>query len=145
MTYLFKGYFIQDFDATQIDLQNLAMIDSDSVIKEIENPFSGLGIRIPNYIIQQNENMGVDEITKLAERLGFGDKKWIFLDYLCWGGSLTDVMGFVHTKSGNFGPLSSDNGQDANTVYIGLMSRFGVTEREAFDFPPFHRGFWGIY
>ncbi len=145
MTYLFKGYFIQDFDVKKINVYDLAVMDSDAVVKEIENPFLGVGIRIPNFPIQQSENMGANEIIGLAERLGFGEKKWIFLDYLCWGGSLTDVVGIVHIESGHFEPLSSDSGQDANAVYIRLMAHFGVTEQAAFDFPPFYRGFWGSY
>jgi hypothetical protein len=145
MTYLFKGYFIQGFDAEKIDLHDLAVIDNDAVVKEIENPFLGVGIRIPNYPVQQNENISADKIINLAERLGFSEKKWIFLDYQCWGGNLADVMGFVHTGSGNFELLSSDNNQDANMVYKELMVHFGVAEKAAFDFPPFYRGFWGIY
>ena len=147
MTYIFTGFFIHDIDLGNINSIELSQIDGDSVIKEIEKPFHGLGVRLPNYdhLRQKANDIRIGAIKDWATRLGFHEGKWIFLEYICWGGRLESVMGLVHNDTGNFVYISSDDYQDVDKVYTELMAHFGVSENHAMDFPPFYRKFWGTY
>ncbi len=147
MTYIFTGFFIHDINLGKINSTELSQIDGDSVIKEIVKPFHGLGIRLPNYdyLRQKTNDIKIDEIKDWATRLGFYEKRWIFLEYICWGGQLDSVMGLVHHNTGDFINLSSDDYEDVDKVYTELMVHFGVSEDHAMDFPPFYRKFWGTY
>lgn len=147
MTYIFTGFFIHHVDLDNIDSIELSRIDGDSVIKVIEKPFHGLGIRLPNYdyLRKKADDVKISEIKDWATRLGFQGRKWIFLEYICWGGQLDSVMGTIHQETGEFTHLSSDDNQNADKVYLELMALFEVSKEDAIDFPPFYRKFWEAY
>ena len=71
MTYIFTGFFIHDIDLGNINSIELSQIDGDSVIKEIEKPFHGLGVRLPNYDhLRQKANdirIGQQDLVSMKE------------------------------------------------------------------------------
>lgn len=133
MAYQFHGFFIDKVQGNQ------SHISSDTnVIRNIDAPFSGLGVRL-----SQPPARDLATILELAAKMTLPrDCVWIYLDYACWGGLVESVWGYVHGTETSYGPLY-DCSYTATESFQELMQAFGVLPKQALDFTPFRRGFWG--
>lgn len=133
MTYHFAGFLA----ASRI--KQPERLPERAVWREIDRPFAGVGLRLPEFIGERPEPAVV---SRFADELGFATShSWLYLTYTCWGGVVDFVFGFGAKNGHPFGPLESD--EHAEDIYVELMSKLGVNEKSALDFEPFRRGFWG--
>jgi len=69
--------------------------------------------------------------------------RWIYLEYVCWGGGIDSVYGLGSHNGESFGPFYADEMAKVDGVFGDLMSRFGVALPSGNFFEPFVRGYWG--
>jgi hypothetical protein len=70
-------------------------------------------------------------------------RQWLYLTCDCWGGTIDFVYGFTSTDGVLSTPVEDSSLDTVEATYLDLMSQFGISEEDAFDFAPFGRGFWG--
>jgi hypothetical protein len=114
-----------------------------AVWREITAPFVGVGVRLPTSF-NRNALPAPDAVQVLARSLGvIAANRWLYLDYVCWGGDIDSVYGLGSRDGVPFGPVEESNLDRVKAVYVGLMGHLGITEAEALRFEPFTRGYWG--
>jgi hypothetical protein len=85
-----------------------------------------------------------DEVTGMLHQVGLGEaQRWIYLEYVCWGGSIDFVYGLGSRDSQPFGPAEESEMSKVDAVFISLMNQFGVALAEGTYFEPFVYGYWG--
>lgn len=135
MAYEFTGFFARPAVPQPVALP------PGAVWREIAAPFSGIGVRLPG---SADRLLPPPEVEALARQFGLGAAdRWVYLNYVCWGGDIDFVYGFGWHCGTAFGPIQEDARDAVEAVYTGLMGRFGVAAADALNFPPFIRGFWG--
>lgn len=133
--YQFAGYFAQGSVPQPVDLP------PGAVWKEIAAPFEGVGVRLPMWI---TKTPPVAEVEAMARRLGVQHAEtWIYLSYETWGGAVDFVYGLGPQAGTAFGPVEDSTYESVEATFTGLMNRLGVSAEDAFEFPPFARGWWG--
>jgi hypothetical protein len=84
------------------------------------------------------------DVQALARLLGVvAADRWVYLDYVCWGGDIDFVYGLGSQDGVPFGPVKESDHDKVEAAYTGLMENFGVSTADALRFEPFMRGFWG--
>jgi hypothetical protein len=134
MAYTFSGFFAKP------KLPRPESLPPDSVWREIDEPFHGIGIRLPRF-----ERVPLEtDVELLTNELALNNaERWIFLHYLCWGGSIDFVYGVGATNGIRFGPMEESARSRVDEAFFTLMAEFGVSREHAQLFEPFKRGFWG--
>lgn len=129
MAYEFTGFFAKPV-VSQPD-----SLPSGAVWREIEVPFVGVGVRLPKAV---DRRLPPNQVASLAKSLGLdAADAWIYLTYLCWGGSIDFVLGLGIRDGVPFGVSKEDADTSAKAAYVGLMERFGVSSADALRFEPF--------
>ena len=141
--YLFAGFFaIGEIARPQ------RITQPDVIWRQIESPFIGVGIRT-GFLLQEEPEAAY--VIALAKEFNISDSDaWIYLTYTCAGG-LDSVYGMGLAAGSWFGPRASSDlfrerpwSENVVTdVYVDLMGKFGLSRKDALNFPPFVRGFWG--
>jgi hypothetical protein len=135
VTYRFAGFLCPS------RIERPATLPPGAVWREIEAPFAGTGVRIPELVGKSPE---VEVVQKLAEALGLGaSRTWLYITYDCWGGQIDSVYGLGLAKGASFGPIEEDSRAGVKGTFTQLMAHLGLTPEQAMQFPPFERGFWG--
>jgi hypothetical protein len=135
MTYRFTGFF-----ARPVGPQPVPLLPG-AVWREIATPFSGVGVRLSG---SDNRLLTQSEAEALARQFGLDAAEcWVFLNYVCWGGSIDFVYGLGSRDGVPFGPVKETALDAVKTAYTGLMEQFGVSAAVALQFEPFRRGYWG--
>jgi hypothetical protein len=135
MGYQFAGFFAQP-----------ALVRPDSLPqhaawREIDTPFTGVGVRLPALI---GRTPPPGEVQALARQLGLhAAASWLYLTYDSWGGRIDFVYGLGSRGDVPFGPVEEDNVEKVEAAYIDLMGQLGVSAEGALRFAPFERGYWG--
>lgn len=137
--YRFCGLLVRDRD-----IAHAHNVPTGCVGRQIERPFLGSGIRVP----EEMDIVTDQEITDLAGRLGLGDEDtWVYLDYVTFAGRVAEFFGIVHKRSVEGKPILIDSRRaydgDWEEQYLKLMAEFGLSEGDTRGFDPFERGFWG--
>ncbi|MCV2423665.1 hypothetical protein [Paucibacter sp. DJ2R-2] len=135
MTYQFAGFLAPG------SVVRPTQVPAGAVLREIQTPFVGVGVMLPNLI---GKVMHEAQVFEIASSLGFDStKNWLFLQYDCWGGQIDFAYGLGSSGGERFGPIEESALDNVQDVYVGLMAKVGIGENEALDFQPFERGFWG--
>lgn len=135
MSYQFAGFFATSDSSLTIELPEKA------VLRNICTPFQGLGIRLSHYI---GQSISSEDVVLLATQLGLTRcPTWIFLQYDCFGGQIDYVFGVIQTTDRSIKTIEESNLEDVQNTYLDFMKSFGLSNEDALNFPPFHRGFWG--
>ena len=135
MAYQFAGFFAQPAVSKPLDLP------ANAVWREITSPFAGVGVRLPDLI---GSRPAVADVESLASQLGLEKAdRWLYLIYVCWGGTIDFVYGVGSSMGTRFGPFEESALDRVERVYTELMGSFGVSPTDALQFPPFIRGYWG--
>jgi hypothetical protein len=136
MAYRFNGFFARPA------VDRPAALPTGAVWRDVTTPFAGVGVHI-QVTGFGNDELGPQEAQQLLAAIGLsGVPDWLYLSYVTWGGQIDYVYGLGVSGGRAFGPVRESDGQ-AREVYLSLMDAFGVSAADAFNFPPFVRGFWG--
>jgi hypothetical protein len=135
VTYRFAGVFARPA------IPRPKVLPSGAVWRDIAKPFAGVGVRLPALI---GETPAAADVESLTRQLGMDAADcWLYLTYDCWGGSIDFVYGLGSQGGVSFGPVEESALDKVETVYVGLMGRFGLPAEDALRFQPFERGYWG--
>lgn len=137
MTYRFTGFLVPG-------LQNLApaaALPNNAVVREIREPFSGVGIALPSL---NDKDTPPAEVLKIADGLGLAHANcWLFIQYVTWGGRIDSVYAIGAGHGHSFGPVEDSNGETVDDSFEKAMGHIGVNRDAAHRFEPFERGYWG--
>lgn len=134
MPYRFAGFLARPAVARP------AALPGGVIWREITAPF--VGVRLPASDIYE-ESLAPDDVHALTRSLGIiAAERWLFLDYLCWGGSLEFVYGLGSGDGRPVGPVEVSDIDEVEHAYVRLMAHIGVSEADALFFEPFTRGYW---
>jgi len=136
MAYEFTGIFASPAMDRPTDLPDWA------TWKQINDPFVGVGVKVPDRDGTPTEK-SEDEVLDLLRQLGLSNaQRWIYLHYVCWGGTIDFVFGLGSRDGTSFGPVEEDSLSKVDRVFTDLMNQFGVSLSEGGYFEPFVRGYW---
>lgn len=65
------------------------------------------------------------------------------MQYDCFGGQIDYVFGVIQFRDHSIKTIEESNLESVQNVYLDFMRSFGLSDEDALNFPPFHRGFWG--
>jgi hypothetical protein len=132
--YRFTGFFVRPA------IERPAALPAGVIWREVAAPFAGVGVYLPGLV---GKKPGLDEARQLLAEVGLnGAADWLFIDYVTWAGRIDSVSGLGSSGGRAFGPVAESDGEKTRAAYLKLMGAFGVAEVDAFDFPPFVRGFF---
>jgi hypothetical protein len=133
--YRFTGFFARPA------IERPATLPIGAVWREVAVPFVGVGVRLLNL---PHDEPGPDEARRLLIEVGLdGAGDWLFINYVTWAGPIDSVYGLGSSGGQAFGPVGETADDKVRTAYLELMGAFGVAPADAFNFPPFVRGYWG--
>jgi len=136
VAYWFAGFFATDFPRP-------AALPEGVVWRDIASPFVGVGVRL-SARCDAAPRPPLADVPALARSLGLdAAARWVYLDYVCWGGAINSVSGLGSRDGVPFGPVAESARDKVEDAYTGLMERFGVSKPDALRFEPFTRGYWG--
>jgi hypothetical protein len=119
------------------------VLPEGAVWRTITAPFVGIGVRLPTTDDPVVLPTPAD-VQALARSLGvFATDRWVYLNYVCWGGDIDFVHGLGSRDGVTFGPVEESDLDKVEAAYTGLMENFGISKVDALQFEPFTRGFWG--
>jgi hypothetical protein len=135
MGYQFAGFFIA------AEMPKPESLPKAATWREIESPFRGVGILLPNLIGKVVQSA---QVQSLAQEIGIAaGMTWLFLQYDCWGGEIDFVFGLGVAAGMPFGPVEESALSLVEAAYTRVMGQFGISAEAALNFAPFKRGFWG--
>jgi hypothetical protein len=136
MSYYFTGFFASPA------IERPAALPEGAIWRDIEAPFVGVGVRLPE--CDDAPLLSRDEVLGLLRQVGLAEAhRWIYLHYVCWGGSIDFVHGMGSRDGESFGPAEECEMGKVDAVFVALMEQFGVTLSEGTYFEPFVYGYWG--
>jgi hypothetical protein len=84
------------------------MLPPGAVWREIAAPFAGVGVRLAD---SDNRALPLSEVEALARQFGLdATDGWLYLTYICWGGSIDYVFGLGSCGGVRFGPIMREKG-----------------------------------
>jgi hypothetical protein len=135
MSYTFAGFFVAH------PLPRPSSLPPRAVWREVSSPFKGVGVCLPELI---GTTVKPEQVHAVARELGITDAMpWLFLQYDTWAGDIDFVCGMGASAGTPFGPVEESEQESVEAVYFKVMAKLGVSEKEALNFAPFERGFWG--
>ena len=136
MTYRFKGFFVRPAFRLRGD------IPAGAIWREINSPFIGIGIRLPDDESDEVKLLTIDDILTLSRQLGFETANWVYLDYVCWGGQI-DFNHGIASSNGLISRTVKAEGEFAEAAFIQILEDFSIPSDVALNFEPFTRHYWG--
>ncbi|WP_332604656.1 hypothetical protein [Acinetobacter sp. ESBL14] len=135
MSYQFVGFFA----LTEQMKSPFYPIDG-TTWKDIKDPFHGIGIKLSPSIKTPSSP---DDIKALFSAMNINHvKQWLFIEYVCFGGSIDYIYALIMKNGEIYGPIEESALENVERVYIDLMNEFGISEKDALQFKPFDRNFW---
>ncbi|MEO0908220.1 MAG: hypothetical protein AAFY07_11925 [Pseudomonadota bacterium] len=107
--------------------------------KSLSEPFSGLII-----LVTDDYEPGIpdESIRKIIGPVELNGVDWMYIEYVTWAGRIDAVRSFGECNGKEMTPYNDTVIETLEATYLKTMGDFGISKKDALDFPPFYRGFW---